>query len=380
MAVEHFDVLVIGGGIAGVSIGYELAAERSVGLLEMESTLAYHTTGRSAATWLGTYGNEPIRALTKASRGFLVDPPQDIYETDLASPLGLLYIAGPARAYAIRQLYEDVVGLTPDVQIIDEAAALAHNPLLRPGFVELAMWEDGALDVDVHELHQGYTRGLRHRGASIVTSAKVAAAEHTEHGWSLTTTSGETYSAPIVINAAGAWVDELAALLGANPVGIQPLRRSIFMVPQHDTVEHLPMTFDIDHQFYFKHDSGQYLCSPADETLQSAGDAKPDELEIARAIEAINEATILDVRHVRTAWAGLRSFTPDQTPAVGFDPAVEGLFWYAGQAGFGIQICPAMARLGASLVLGRAVPADIVTTGLDVSTLDPKRFSLPEGG
>lgn len=375
MAAKLFDVLVVGGGIAGVSIGYELASTGRVGLLEMESTLAYHTTGRSAATWLGTYGNEPIRALTKASRSFLVDPPHDIYETDLASPLGLLYIAGPTRADAIRQLYDDVVGLTPDVQIIDEAAALAHNPLLKPGFVELAMWEDGALDVDVHELHQGYTRGLRSRGASIITSAKVVAAEHDGVAWTLTTSAAESYRAPIVINAAGAWVDELAMMLGARPVGIQPLRRSIFMVPAHDTVEHLPMTFDIDHQFYFKHDSGQYLCSPADETLQPAGDAKPDELEIARAIEAINEATVLDVRHVRTAWAGLRSFTPDQTPAVGFDPAVEGLFWYAGQAGFGIQICPAMARLGAALVLSREVPADITSTGLDVATLDPKRFS-----
>jgi D-arginine dehydrogenase len=370
-----FDVLVIGGGIAGVSIGYELAATSRVCLLEMESTLAYHTTGRSAATWLGTYGNEPIRALTKASHDFLIDPPHDIYAAPLATPLGLLYIAGPHRADAIRELHAEVVGLTPDVTLVGEDVALAMNPLLRPGFVELAMVEPGALDVDVHELHQGYTRGLRQREAKIITSAKVASATWDGTAWTLATAAGETYTAPVVVNAAGAWCDELATILGGAAIGIQPLRRSIFMVPAHDTVEHLPMTFDIDHQFYFKHDSGQYLCSPADETLSPPGDAKPDELEIARAIEAINEATVLSVRHVRTAWAGLRSFTPDQTPAVGYDPAVPGLFWYAGQAGFGIQICPAMARLGAALVHGEPAPADVLATGLDLASLDPARFS-----
>lgn len=375
MSAQYFDALVVGGGIAGVSIGYELAEHQRVGLLEMESTLAYHTTGRSAATWLGTYGNEPIRALTKASRDFLVKPPSEIYEVPLASPLGLLYIAGPTRAQAIRELYAEVIGLTPDVTIVDEAAALEYNPLLRPGFVDLAMVEPGALDVDVHELHTGYTRGLRNRGAEIVTSAKVVAAQHDGESWTLTTAAGDQFRAPLVVDAAGAWCDEMAGLLGAAPIGIRPLRRSIFMVPAHDTVEHLPMTIDIDHQFYFKHDAGQYLCSPSDETPQPAGDAKPDELEIARAIEAINEATILDVRHVRTAWAGLRSFTPDETPAVGFDPRVPGLFWYVGQGGYGIQTCPAMARLGASMILSRPVPEDIATTGLDVSQLDPARFT-----
>lgn len=368
------DVIVVGGGIAGVSVGYEIAATSSVCLLEMESTLAYHTTGRSAATWLGTYGNEPIRALTKASHGFLIDPPDGIYQAPLATPLGLLYIAGPTRAQAIRDLHAEVVGLTPEVTLVDEAAALAYNPLLRPGFVELAMIEPGALDVDVHELHQGYTRGLRQREATIVTSAKVVAATWADGRWTLTTSAGETFSAPVVVNAAGAWCDELAGLLGAQPIGIAPLRRSIFMVPARDTVERMPMTIDIDHQFYFKHDSGQYLCSPSDETLSPPGDAKPDELEIARAIEAINEATVLDVRHVRTSWAGLRSFTPDQTPAVGYDPSVEGLFWYAGQAGYGIQICPATARLGAALVRGEDAPADVLATGLSLAALDPGRF------
>ena len=375
-----YDVIVVGGGIAGVSIGYELAADQTVCLLEMESTLAYHTTGRSAAAFLETYGNEPIRSLTSASRSFMTDPPE-MFEAPLASSLPLMFIAPVGRADELRKLHAEVTQLSPGVELLEGTSAERHNPLLRPGFTELAMLEPGALEIDVHELHQGYVRGLKKRGGTIVRSAAVASAHHDGSLWRLTDASGREFRAPVVVNAAGAWCDGVAALLGARAIGIQPLRRTVFMVPAPTgvQVEGLPLTMDIDDAFYFKPETGQFLCSPADETPQLPGDARADHLEIARAIDDINDATTLDVRHVRGSWAGLRNFVADRTPVVGYDPEVEGLFWYAGQGGYGIQISPAMARTGATLLRDEPLPVDVADRGLRASMIDPGRSGLRAG-
>ncbi|MFD2414963.1 NAD(P)/FAD-dependent oxidoreductase [Amycolatopsis pigmentata] len=381
MSTQHIpvaDVVIIGGGIAGVSIGYELAARCRVILLEMESTLAYHTTGRSAATWLATYGNHPIRALTRASREFFLNPPP-IFESALTKPLGLVYVGGPGQSDQVRELHDTVRELTPDVRLIDAAEAVAINPMLRPERVELALTEPGALDVDVHELHTGFTRGLRSRGGIVVRAAKAVSADLRDGIWTMATGDGGTYRARTVVNAAGAWSDEVGTLFGAQPIGIVPLRRSIFMVPGETVPAHLPLTIAIDGSYYFKADGDQCLCSPHDETPQLPGDAKPDELEIARAIEAINEATRLNIRHVRSSWAGLRSFAPNHAPVVGPDPGVEGLFWFAGQGGYGIQIAPAAARLGAALILGDHMPADILASGCNPADLDPARLARSVG-
>jgi D-arginine dehydrogenase len=183
---------------------------------------------------------------------------------------------------------------------------------------------------------------------------------------------GRAVEAATVVNAAGAWADQVAGLFGAAPVGLRPLRRSAFMVdaPPGTTG---PMIDDIDQAFYVKPDAGKLLCSPAEETVQEPCDARPDEVEIARAIEAINAVTTLDIRHVRSSWAGLRTFVPDCNPVVGFDPAVEGFFWYAGQGGYGIQTAPALSRTGAALLRGEAVPREVVERGLDASDLAPDR-------
>jgi D-arginine dehydrogenase len=364
--VETFDVIVIGGGMAGVSIGFELAFDRRVLLLDMEATLAYHTTGRSAAMFLESYGGPAIRALTTASRRFLE-------EQGVMSPLPMLHIGRRGRGAAVEQLFDAVRALVPKVELLDSEQAMRVQPLLRPGAVERALLEPGAMEIDVNGLHQYYVRGLRDRGGQIMTGAHVEAAELRQGAWKLQG-ADSAWQAPVVINAAGAWADVLALRCGATPVGLQVLRRTAFIVDAPPGA-HPPMIADIDDAFYIKPDAGQLLCSPADETPQQPGDARPDEWQIARAIEVINEATTLAIRHVRSRWAGLRNFVDDRSPVVGFDPERPGFFWFAAQGGYGIQTAPALARLGAALLRGDNIPTDVAARGLTAAAIEPRRLS-----
>jgi D-arginine dehydrogenase len=375
--VKSYDLLVIGGGMAGVSIGYEMASDRSVGLLEMESTLAFHTTGRSAATFLESYGGPYIRGLTVASRAFLENPP-DTFESKPLSPLPLLWLAPEGRGSLLRAMHDEVSQLVRDVRLVQPDEAYEMHPLLRRGYLELAMLEPGAMEIDVHAVHAGYVRGLRQRKGDIRTSVKIVEIGRRAGVWTLRDSQGEEYQAPVVVNAAGAWVDDLAALARVTPIGIMPLRRTIFMLGAPDGLDtsRLPLAGDIDGTFYMKPEGPQLLCSPADEVLQPPSDARPDEVEIARAVDAIQDATTLTSRHVRTSWAGLRNFTPDRVPVVGFDPAADGFFWFAGQGGYGIQTAPAMARTGASLIRGADVPEDVAARGVTAAAIAPDRPGL----
>lgn len=368
--MDTYDLIVVGGGIAGVSIGFELAADRRVLVIDAEPTLAYHTTGRSAAMFLETYGGPAIRALTTASRAYFENPPTE----RLLAALPMLYIARPGRAAAITSLYSEVRPLVPEVVLVDADEAAALQPLLRAECVELAMLDEGAMEIDVHELHQGYVRGLRARDGRTATHAGVVSATRADGVWNLTTSSGHSLAAPVVVDAAGAWADRVAATFGVGPVGVQPLRRTAFTVDAPPDVRP-PMITDIDDAFYFKPDAGRLLCSPADETPMEPSDARPDELEIARALEVINEVTTLDVRHVRSSWAGLRTFVADRNPVVGFDPVVDGFFWFAAQGGYGIQIAPALARTGAALLRGEPVPSDVASRGLAADDIAADRLA-----
>ncbi len=373
--MHRYDVVVIGGGIAGVSIGYELAADRSVALVEMESTLAFHTTGRSAATFLESYGGRVIRLLTTASRAFMEDPPAE-FARPLLSPMPLLWIGPHGAADEVRAMRDEVIEFVPSVCLLSAAEASAQSPAVREEWVELAMTEPGASEIDVAAVHAGFVAGLRRRGGQIFPNAGVVAVEF-DHGiWRTTDASGEVREAPVLVNAAGAWCDQVAALAGVEPVGIQPLRRTVFMVsaPGGTDTRGLPLVADTRGTFYIKPEGTQYLCSPADETPSVPCDARPDEADIAQAIEHINEATTLDVRHVRTSWAGLRNFVADRSPVVGFDDAAEGFFWFVGQGGYGIQISPALARVGAALVRDGEVPADLRERGLEAAHLARQRL------
>ncbi len=368
------DALVIGGGIAGVSLAFELASDRTVCLLEAEPVLAFHTTGRSAATLIESYGNVPVRALTTASRGFFTEP-SELFTAPLATPRGVLHVATANDSGAARRLFDEVRTLTPTVQLIDGGEAERLNPLLRPGYTETAVYEPDALDLDVSELHQGYLRGLLERGGVVVRSARVVGAQRRGSAWEITDSNADNHATPLVVNAAGAWCDLVARECGAQPVGIQALRRTIFTVPALDEAgATYPWMIDVGRSFYVKPERFQYLCSPGDETLQPAGDAKPDQLDVAKGLDLVNSATVINARHVRTSWAGLRSFVSDRTPVVGFDESAEGFFWMAAQGGYGIQIAPGLAQFAASVIREEPVSLDLVSRGFDSSALSPARF------
>lgn len=338
------DVIVIGGGIAGVSLAYELAADRRVLLLEAEKSLATHTTGRSAATWIGSYGPPVVREFTAASLPFLLDPPFEV-DGPVGTPMACLWLGVNGHDDDVRRLVAETAAT-----LVDGAEAERLCPVLRPGIVAVAAWDRTALDLDVMGLHHAYARAFRARGGVVVSSARVASAARSDGLWNLTTTTGGTYAAPVVINAAGAWGDVVGAMFGAERLRLEPRRRTIFQSPTTASLDGVPFTAGIDDGFYFKAEGGAVLCSPQDATLHAPGDPKPDELEIARAIEEVNVFTTLGLRSVRTAWAGLRTFSPDGNPVVRWSTDAEGLFWFVGQAGYGIQMAPALAAHAAALI------------------------------
>ncbi len=368
------DFLVIGAGIAGASVAAELATDQSVLLLEAESQPGFHATGRSAALFIEMYGNRVIRALTRASRSALFEPPADFTEAPLTRQRGGLYVASDGQQGRL-DAFAEQEDVRPFARKLDAAAALALCPILRPDYVVAGLLDPIAADIDAHALHYGYLRQFRRRRGTLLTTRRVDAVSRTNGRWRVQAGDAR-FDAAIIINAAGAWSDLVAGLAGAAPLGLDPLRRTALLVdpPPGQAIESWPMVIDIDEQFYFKPDAGRLLLSPADETPSVPCDAQPEEWDIALAVDRVSAAAGIAVRSVRRAWAGLRTFAPDRSPVVGFDPLVPGFFWLAGQGGYGLQTAPAMARVAAALACGRPIPADIADFGVEAASLSPARF------
>ena len=371
-----YDVLVIGGGIAGVSIGYELAADRSVCLLEMEATLAFHTTGRSVATFLESYGGRTIRLLTTASRAFMEDPPGG-FSRPLLKPLPLVWVAPHQGLDDLHAMHNAVTEFVPDMRFLPADEVVELTKVIRPDWVAGGLLEPGASEIDVAALHGGYAGRLRARGGEVITSAGVAEMKRADSVWHVTDRAGNTHVAPVVVNAAGSWCDIVAEIAGVRAVGIHPLRRTVFTIGPPAGIDPLtvPLVADVAGTFYFKPEGPQILCSPADEVPSEPCDARPEELDIAKAIDVINAATTLDIGHVRSSWAGLRNFVADRTPVAGFDDEVDGFFWFVGQGGYGIQISPALAQAGASLVRSGVLPDSLLARGLESAALGRRRLA-----
>jgi D-arginine dehydrogenase len=365
----------VGGGIAGISAGAELtAAGLRVVLLEQESQLATHTTGRSAAVFLESYGPPAVRVLTTASRRDYDTAPERLGTPTLLAPRPALWVAPAEELVALDRLVVEVETLRP----IDRSEALALFPPLQPERVAAAAVEDNAADIDVLALHQGYARALAAGGGEVRRSCTVVGLERSGSGWRVAAASG-SLDVGLVVLAAGAWCDELALLAGAQPIGLAPLRRTIAicrLAPGAVAVD-APLVSDAHHTWYLRPEGPNLLCSPADETPSPPCDARAEEADVALALERVNEATTLELRSVVTSWAGLRTFAPDRVPVVGEDSAVPGLWWLAGQGGYGIQTAPAMARCLTALVLGQPLPADVAVLGLSARDLAPDRFLEP---
>jgi D-arginine dehydrogenase len=372
MSGTAFDIIVIGAGIAGASAAAELARSHRVVMLERESAPGFHSTGRSAALFSEIYGNEVVRELSRASRPFFFDPPKDFAAQTLVRKRGSLHIASAAQRASL-DAFADNPDVKGAVKRVSQERALALCPILRPEAVAEGVIEAAASDVDVHALHDGYLRQFRHEGGTLATDAGVTALSLRNKNWTATTNAG-TFSAPLVINAAGAWADDVAMLAGAGPQNIEPRRRTALLVevPDAKTIDSWPMVIDIDESFYMKPDAGLLLVSPADETPVEPCDVQPEEIDIAIAIDRLERATTLKIQRVRKKWAGLRSFSPKRTPVIGFDPDREGFFWLAGQGGYGIQTAPAIAALVAGVIRGDALLASL--EGFDARRVAPARI------
>jgi D-arginine dehydrogenase len=346
-------------------------------MLEMEDALAFHTTGRSAATFLEALGTDQIRGLTTGSRAFLENPPEMIESAPL-SPLPLLMYAKHGRSAAIKDFYDAVNRWVPNSILLDASQVISYCPVMREDHVESGFYDPNAMELDVQAIHQGYVRGFRTNGGEIKRSEKVISLSREAGIWKIETSAGNTYRAPIVINAAGAWGDEVAKLAGVTQCGLVPKVRTIFMVnsPSGEETKDLPIVGDIDGAYYFKPEGNQFLVSPMDQTPSAPCDASPDELEIARALDELNGATTINAKSVNSTWGGLRTFVADENPVIGFDPESEGFFWMVGQGGYGIQTSPAVARLSAALVRQQGVPEDLISRGVQASALAPGRASL----
>lgn len=331
------DVLVIGGGIAGVSIACELAADARVVLVEAEPELARHTTGRSAAIYAPSYGGPVVREFTKAS--------EDMFGDGILTPHLALWIAVDDEGV-------DHLGAV-DAEPITAQQAVEMCRVLRPPLA--AAVDRTAQEIDVMALHARYVRDLKSRGGEIRTGHPVTELRRDGAGW----VAGDL-KADVVVDAAGAWADRVAALAGVPPIGLVPKRRTLAFVPA-EADPAWPMVADAADRFYFRPESGGLLISPADETPSEPCDAKPDDVDVALALERVNAATTLGLRTVRTAWAGLRSFVADREPVVGAWPDHPGFVFYAGQGGYGIQMAPALARTGADIVLGRTTAPAIMS-------------------
>lgn len=371
------DYLIIGAGIAGASIAYWLARHGSVMLVERESQPGYHSTGRSAALYMESYGPPQVRALTCASRAFFDHPPEGFAEHALLTPRGALFYATAGLREELDAHEALVRSVSDKVQRLDAEQTRAMVPVLKQDDLIGAVYEEDASDIDVHALHQGFLRGARAAGARVVCSAEVQSLHHAqeqgEGTWHVQTTQGELL-AGVVINAAGAWADEIGRLAGAAPIGLVPKRRSAFTFAAPPDSAHWPMFMPVDESFYIKPDAGLLLGSPANADAVAPHDVQAEELDIAIAIDHIQNGTTLEIRRPAHVWAGLRSFVDDGSFVGGYDARLPAFFWAAGQGGYGIQSSPAAGEAYAALIRGEAVPPHIARFGVDAAALSPARL------
>ncbi|WP_374665071.1 NAD(P)/FAD-dependent oxidoreductase [Ramlibacter sp.] len=375
MQSQQADFVVVGAGIAGASVAYWLAPHGRVLLLERESQPGYHSTGRSAALFMESYGTPQVRALTIASRPFLQNPPPGFAEQPVLSPRGAMMVATAGQEEALHEHWRVLQPISPQGRLLDAAGACELTPVLRREGLIGGVYEPDASDMDVHAIHQGYLRGVRRAGGAVLTDAEVRSVQRVGDQWEVH--AGEhRVRAPVLVNAAGAWADVVGTLAGARPIGLQPKRRSafIFAPPEGCDASRWPMTAGVTEDWYIKPDAGMLLGSPANVDPVPPHDVQPEEMDIAIAIDRIQSLTTLTIRRPTRTWAGLRSFVADGDLVGGWDDRAPGFFWVAAQGGYGIQTSAAMGEACAALIRRQPLPEAIARHGLTEAMLSPARL------
>lgn len=374
------DFIVVGAGIAGASAAYELQQHGSVALLEREPLPGQHTTGRSAAFLVDSYAGAVVAKLTRAGRPFFERPPDGFTDIPLVTPNSVLWIGREDQRASLDATMREGREAGAELYEISIAEAKAICPVLREDYVARAVAEPSAMHIDVAGLLDGFLRGFRRRGGEIETKADVTRIEKSGDTWEVDA-GGQTFRAPVVVNAAGAWCDVIGRLAGARPIGLQPLRRTAitFEGPKDTDTRLWPLVIDADEDFYFKPEGAQLLASPCDEAPSEPCDTSPEDYDVALAADRVQLATTLEIRHIRNRWAGLRSFVGDRSLVAGMDPERAGFFWLAGQGGFGIMTSPAAARATASLIVNGSLPPDLQAIGLTPEVLSPARLERQGG-
>jgi D-arginine dehydrogenase len=375
--VNKADFVVIGGGIAGASVAYWLASHARVTVLEREPQPGYHSTGRSAALFMESYGPAQVRALTRASRAFFERPPEGFAAHPLLAPRGELYVASGEQQQQLEEHWDVARAHSPLARRLDASETCSLVPVLRPDRVLASVYEPDGCDMDVDALHQGYLREMRRSGGTLQCNAEVTRIERSGGDW-LVHARDEIYGAPVIVNAAGAWADEIARLAGVAPIGIEPRRRSAFTFAPPAGVESAawPAVIGADEDWYFKPEAGMLLGSPANADPVEPQDVQAEEFDIALAIDRIESMTTLAIHRPARIWAGLRSFVADGGLVGGFDATVAGFFWVAAQGGYGIQTSAAMGEACAALARGQPIPPRLADSGINAAMLSPTRLAV----
>lgn len=365
---QAFDVIVIGAGIVGASVAAGLGATHKVALVEAEAQAGYHTTGRSAAIWIRNYGPPDVRVLTGLSYDFFQNPPADIGTDHLAVGRRIIYLAPAEQVAAL----DDLIGLKLGIEEISLGEVKAMVPALIDGYAVRAGMEPDSFDMDVAALHQFYLRRARAAGGVLMLRNRAGKITRRNGLWEVETASGAVISAPVVVNAAGAWGDEVAQIAGLAPIGLVPCRRTAAIIdPGPYDVANWPMVQSAGHDWYARTEArSKLMVTPCDETPTHPHDVQPDELDVAIGIDRMQQALDIQVRRVEHSWAGLRSFAPDRSLAFGWDNALPGFFWCVGQGGYGIQTAPAAGALVSAMIMGE----DPGPAGAIIAQIDPMRF------
>jgi D-arginine dehydrogenase len=363
--VKGADFLIIGGGIAGLSAGARLARHGRVIVLEAEEALGYHSSGRSVSFSHYGIGGAIVRALTAHSRASFAAPFAQTFPT--------LYFTDEENLDRLAALEAAMADSTDAIRPVDGAEIAALLPPLRPSAIR-GLFDPTGLKLDADLILQYFAKAIRAAGGEVLTGRRVCAVSR---GWSVRTESGEDHSAPILVNAAGAWADHIADLAGVAPLGLCPRRRTIIVIdpPEGAHAEAWPFAHSVAGDFYLLPEAGRLLVSPADEVADDPCDARPEDYDIALAADRLEHYTTIPVKRIAHRWAGLRTFTTDRVPTAGYAPAAPGFFWLAGQGGYGFQTAPAMAEIAESLIAGTAWPKGLADRGVLVEQVAPGRHA-----